>query len=238
MFYYNCGSKFVVDGLNKYFEKYEGSITFVNGEECFVYKYNGMNGVFENYNSFNSVIPNKHKKGGQSSVRFGRIADNIRSQYISRIIEAINKLENSDCNWIFGSRDILDDVIQSKSSIRIKMNFGDYIDFDKHTIQDTHKWIGYMQSNQKNDEKLKRVCELFSKSPELLNFGNDVLVEQDKYRYIYINKKVITLPPDLLTDNKYICFDETSKYYDKLHHFPCIGEYYCVEMHNDNDDEN
>lgn len=97
-FYYNCGSKFVVDFIFQYFDDYDGNIIFTNGEMCIIYKY--ANDNFQIWNSFKSMIYEKHKKGGQSSVRFGRIADNIREKYIITIIENINNTRHKKMNII------------------------------------------------------------------------------------------------------------------------------------------
>jgi hypothetical protein len=52
-------------------------------------------------------------KEDKSSARFGRIADNIRDKYIITIIENINKLSQKS-NWIFGSKNIIDDIYEKK----------------------------------------------------------------------------------------------------------------------------
>lgn len=59
-------------------------IVLVNGNECIITKVNQNNSYMDVriINKVNINLVNKHNKGGQSSVRFGRIVDNIRNKYV------------------------------------------------------------------------------------------------------------------------------------------------------------
>jgi peptide subunit release factor 1 (eRF1) len=86
--YYRCDTKFHLDHIIDMFE--ENTITvgivLVSGNECIISKVNENNSYMDVQiiNKVNIHLVNKHNKGGQSSVRFGRIADNIRSKYVRR----------------------------------------------------------------------------------------------------------------------------------------------------------
>ncbi len=206
MFCYNCGAKFVTDIFDSYYDEYNGTIIFVNGEECIIYKFNGCTGNFEIHNRFASRITNKHNKGGQSSVRFGRIADNIRDKYIITITEHINKLGKNG-NWIFGSKDIINDVFDRKNEITVKLNDGGFLEFNKDTIKDTRKWVSYMKQEEFNDDIYQKTIEYFETCPDLLNFEMNMIDEIEKYEYIIVapshplydqlenNDKIIKLSP-------------------------------------------
>lgn len=222
MFYYNCGSKFVTDVMIPYFEEYSGTIIFVNGEMCIVYKY--TNGRFEIWNSFQSMICSKHNKGGQSSVRFGRIADNIREKFIITIIENINKLSPKS-NYIFGSKDIIDDVFERKPTITVELINGGYVEFDKTTINDTQKWIQYIKNKDNNDDILEKIVTLLDKGEDNLNFELDMIENIDEYEYVVLCPTFPNID-NIEATQKIIKLQQNSKFYGKLRNLVCIGKKY------------
>lgn len=86
-----------------------------------------------------------------------RIVDNSRKNYISKLIENINQLSKTG-NWIFGSKDITDDINERKNEIRVSFGFRGYIEFDKNTINDTKRWISYMKNTISNDSIQIKMC--------------------------------------------------------------------------------
>lgn len=223
-FYYNCGKKFITDFIYEYLEDYDGKIIFVNGEYCVIYKF--MNGHFEIFNIFESRICGKHNKGGQSSARFGRIADNIREKYIITIIENLNKL-NKKSNWIFGSRDIIDDIFERKNNITIDLIDGGFLDFDKKTICDTKKWLKYIKDNSdtSSNDTIENIISLLDKGSNLLNFELDMIQNIDLYEYVILCPK----HPDYdkyENTEKIIKLEQKNKFYSKIKDFICIGKYY------------
>ncbi len=222
-FYYNCGKKFITDFIYEYLEDYDGKIIFVNGELCIIYKF--MNGHFEILNMFESRICGKHNKGGSSSARFGRIADNIRDKYIITIIENINKLNNKS-NWIFGSKDIIDDIFERKNNITIDLNDGGFLEFDKKTICDTKKWLKYIKDNiDLHDITIENIISLLDKGSNLLNFELDMIENIDLYEYIILCPKHPDYDKYENTD-KIIKLELKSKFFYKMKDFVCIGKYY------------
>ena len=222
IFYYNCGSKFTTDFMYQYFDDYNGTIIFVNGELCIIYKY--VNGNFEIWNIFESRICSKHNKGGSSSARFGRIADNIRDKYIITIIENINKLSQKS-NWIFGSKDIIDDIYEKKNNITVELNNGGFLEFDKKTITDTNKWIQYMKNDVLYDDLIEKTVSLIEKGSNLLNFELNMTDMIENYEYI------ILCPNHPEYDNfenteKIIKLQKASKFYGKIKDFICVGKFY------------
>lgn len=235
MFYYNSGSKFITDHFSQYYEEYIGSIIFANGDECLIYKFNGGKGKFEVHKFFNSLIMGKTRQGGSSSARFGRIVDNTRKSYIIKVIENINQLCKNG-NWIFGSKDITNDIMERKNEITINLNFGGYIDFDKSTINDTQRWIKYIKTGDSNDNILGKIIEYFETNPDLLGFDQSILDNLEMYEYIVITP----LHPryrEIQGNEKIIKLIPTSKYYGKIKDFICIGKYYYSEQNVINNDD-
>ena len=241
MFYYNCGNKFITDIFDSYYDEYNGSIIFASGDECIIYKFNA--GVFEQHMRFDSRIGKKHSKGGQSALRFSRIADNEREKYIITLIELINKLSKQG-NWIFGSQDIIDDIYQRKNQIVVNLNNGGFLNFDKTTINDTRRFIQYMKNEEVYDNLFAKTLELFETAPDLLEFNPQMLENIEQFEYVIISPEhplynALNLHP------KVIKLEQSSKFYGKLKQFVCLGKYYFdkqtieqveVVQNNDNDD--
>ena len=224
MFYYNCGSKFVTDIFDKYYDNYNGSIIFVNGDECLIYKFDSSKGKFEVHKAFNSQLMGKTRQGGSSQGRYMRIVDNSRKSYISKLIENINQL-NKIGNWIFGSKDITDDINERKNELRVNLGFGGYIEFDKTTILDTKRWIPHMKNATSNNAVLDQIVTCIETSPDLLNFGNKILDNIELYEYIVVTQTYPKYKQFKQTD-KVIKLLPSDKHYSKLKDFGCIGKYY------------
>lgn len=235
MFYYSCGSKFDVDVCSKYFQSYNGYIVFMSGELCLIYNYDSSLGRFTLNACVESMIPNKHKKGGQSSVRFGRIANNIRERYIITISENINRITNgtTDQAWLFGSNDIMDDVFALNSQHKLfapkYVKRGHHIEFDKTTITTTEYWLQFLKTENTNDETCQEMVECLSKNVNLVSF-DETLYEH--FDYIIVNpmhtdyNRIIEFVTSAEEngDEKIIKLSPNSKYYDKLRGFLLIGK--------------
>lgn len=233
MFYYNCGAKFITDIFESYYDDYNGTVIFIDGKECFIYKFNNSIGNFEIFNHFDSRITNKHNKGGQSSVRFGRIADNICDKYIITIIKNLNKLSKFN-NWIFGSKDIIDDLFERKNEIIVKINNGSYLEFNKDTIKDVRKWISYMKQEEYYDDICKKILEYIDLNPDLLDFEIYMINCIEKYEYIILTPQH-PFYDKIENSDKIIKLSQKSKFYGKLSIYLCIGKYYYSQYNmNDN----
>ena len=237
MFYYNCGCKFVTDIFDSYYDEYIGSIIFVDGCICLMYKFNNSIGKFEIFRSFESAIPKKHKKGGQSSARFGRISDNIRYNFITAIIDNVNKLDNNG-NWIFGSNDITNDMKLRKNEIGVNLNYGGFIDFDKKTIKNTSTLLQFIKKiDDMNYEVFDKIIKYFEMAPEMLDFGDNIFVSPEKYEYIVVNPThKLYIEHEKLND-KIIKLTPSNKYFGKLQGIAYIGVFYFPEQSKLYDDK-
>lgn len=61
-------------------------------------------------------LPNKHRKGGQSSVRFERLGEEARHNYISKVIESIIRIYPSDVPIVIGGPASLKDKMAERLS--------------------------------------------------------------------------------------------------------------------------
>jgi hypothetical protein len=230
IFYYNCGNKFKIDNVEKYISSYNGTIIFANGDECIIYQ---IKDKFVKYKHLNANLIKRHKKGGQSSLRFSRLAEESRQQYITHIIDYLNSLQTAGSpnnNWIFGSGEILDMIFESKSKIYVEIIRGGFLDFNSKTIDDFSRWIRYLDNSNPNDKTnikmeniLKQFVSALDTEPDLLEFDQ---TNQSNTKY-YIKKNPSKTDID---SNKYICLNSNSEYYNRLCMFDYIGlRYYKLD---------
>jgi len=84
-FYYECSKKFSIHIYEELFtKKGQGNIILISGDECIIYEYNGF---FRKLKSINANLIKRHSKGGQSSIRFSRLAEESRLHYVTHSID-------------------------------------------------------------------------------------------------------------------------------------------------------
>lgn len=223
MFYYSCSKTFEIERIRKYvISNIDGSIIFVNGDECLLYQF--IDGEFKKINTLNANLVKRHNKGGYSANRFARIAEESRQVYITRVHDKIRELK-TETNWIFGSNEIRDMVLTKNT--HIKLNDGGFLDFNNNTIKQTKKWIEYLTVKNNNDTQYQEIIDYLSQNPDYLDFDPK---NQDTMKY-FINRK----NQDKLKPNQ-ILLDHTSKYYSQLVIFDYIGvKYFNYEIDDDID---
>jgi peptide chain release factor subunit 1 len=88
---YLCDSKFHTDDLKSLLEDDETfGFIVVDGHGCLFGKLQGNNR--EIVSKFNVELPKKHRKGGQSSVRFARLRIHARQGYVKKVCESITNI--------------------------------------------------------------------------------------------------------------------------------------------------
>lgn len=90
-FLYRCDNKFAVEPLNELFEDSEVfGFIIIDGHSCLYAKISGQNK--EIIHKFEVDLPKKHRKGGQSSARFGRLRIEKRHNYVRKVAEQATQL--------------------------------------------------------------------------------------------------------------------------------------------------
>ncbi len=213
-FSYKCLNKFIVDNVYEYLKIYDGSITFANGDTFYIYVHGECG--FEQIKSKKVDLGTRHRRGGQSQHRFERNYDIIKDYYIGLIAEeTMNISLHSENNWIFGSLDVIGKVVIKNP----KLQNGGFIDFNGRTINDTKKWLNYLNNDdkliKKEDLKLEEILTLLQIDPDRLDFDK---TNKDFVDYYLINEdKPIDCPQNA------IYLNTRHKNYDKLFEFPYIG---------------
>jgi peptide subunit release factor 1 (eRF1) len=216
-FIYNCGSKFETSILEMEIKKNNNIYYFIliNGYETYIYKYDGTFRIIER---INGNLIKRQKKGGQSSVRFSRLAEESRHIYITRIIDKINILcKNGKETWIFGSKELKNDLLNSKMLL-IKLLTNDRFNvINDNFINENKKELEniMLKHDDINEKIIKEVCELIDKNPDMLVFGDEI--NEDNCEII------ITINNNKL-NKKTICVSEQSKYYSIVKLYQQIGK--------------
>lgn len=218
IFSYNCSNKFDTDIIQKYLISYSGSIIFANGKECIIYEYVNQ---FVKRKHINANLIKRHKKGGQSQLRFSRLADESRVHYVSYIIDNLNKITTTN-NWLFGSDEITSMILEKKNNINILLKNGGFINFDCSTISNTGFWLKYLTEpeDNANDKIYEEIISYLDKNPDYLDFDpkNASLMKW------FITK--LELNDELLNLDTHIKLISTSKFYERLNIFDYIGVKY------------
>ncbi len=217
IFFYNCSDKFVTDIAIKYMKTLNGSIIFANGDECLIYTFEGS--TFKKIKQINAHLQKRQKKGGSSSARIARLAEETRHRYVIQIMDSINLIDNG---WLFGSNEITGLILEKKTDL----NYGGFLLFNHDTIKNSKMWIEYLnidkQKLEKEDKLLKQIIENLEINIDILDF--DINNKNDMEYYMLHE-----------SDNKENCItlNKNNKYYGELHKFEYIG----VKFFNYSQDE-
>jgi len=223
-FYYKCNKHFDTDRFTQLFTtKPIGHVVFIDGEECMIYQYNGN---WKKIKSITANLTKRHTKGGQSSVRFSRLAEESRANYITRVVDWINQLITiNKNNFVFGGRELKAQLLASPE-LKISFKTDDvYHVFNDRTIHECY--FGQIMINPifGENRKIDNIIEFLNIDPDYLLFSiedihekmNDVEyivnIHLENTEKIFPNKQVIKLPTD-------------HAHYAKLKDFIVIGKLY------------
>lgn len=230
-FYYSCDRTFHLDQYDKMFEKKSlGYVIFIDGKECIIYKYDG---IWTRVKYFDALLIKRQRKGGQSSVRFSRLAEESRLHYITHIVDILNELitDNQSINYIFGGEE-LKEMLLTCSNLKPKLKTESaYHSFNRDTINEPY-FLTLMNKCNNDDlhDITKKIVEHIEIEPEYLLFSMDEIMKQLKnIEYILtIDDKYIN-PYKLEIEgytNKIYHLMTNSPSYEKLHNFQIIGKLY------------
>jgi hypothetical protein len=211
--------------------KHDGSIVFANGSDCYIYEW--FAGKFNKIKHINANLIKRHKKGGQSSVRFARLAEESRLHYVTHVIDYLNQIKTKN-NWIFGSNEIVNMIMERKSDIHIKLTNGGFYNFNDTSITNTEYWLSYIQQKNNYDKYYEKILLYLDTDPDRLDF-DPINIEQMEYYICDINKLFNKINGNKINENKnkQIPLDIKSKYYSRLQMFTYIGvKYFNYDLTN------
>ncbi len=231
LFIYNCSHKFDTSLISKYMEKHSGSIIFANGSDCYIYEWNG--GKFNKIKHINANLIKRHKKGGQSSIRFARLAEESRLHYVTHVVDYLNQIQTIN-NWIFGSDEIVKMIMERKSEINISLSNGGFFNFNDTSISNTEYWLNYIEKKNNYDKYYEKILYYLNTDIDRLDFD---INNKDQMEF-YIEQKQSTNQSinQLNSDNKQIPLLVDSKFYGRLQIFEYVGvKYFAYDIIEDND---
>lgn len=213
MFYYNCGKTFIIDRFLPLFNEIDGYIIFANGDVCHIYKFEH---TFVKIKSLNANLIKRQRKGGQSAVRFSRLAEESRHEYVIRVIDSINglcrgEIDSSCCLspcYLFGSKEITKMILE-RSELLVKVVNCGFLDFNDDTIKNTNTWLNYLKKKtNSNDNAIEEIVLFLDTNVDMLDFDEN---NKEEMKY-YLTREMIE--------------EYQGKYYDRIKMFNYIGVKY------------
>jgi hypothetical protein len=176
-FYYKCDRYFHLEQYDKSFEQQPmGYVVFIDGNECIIYQYNG---IWTRLKYFDALLVKRQRKGGQSSLRFSRLAEESRMHYITYIVDNVNMIitDPKSINYVFGGEELKNMFL---SDTRLKSKFkseSTYHTFDRDTINEPYF---IMLMNKINNDDINKITQEIIKyrdtEPDFLLFSMDEIM--------------------------------------------------------------
>lgn len=225
-FYYKCDRLFHLEQYDKMFEKKSsGHVVFIDGTECIVYKYDGL---WTRMKYFDALLVKRQSKGGQSSVRFARLAEESRDHYITHVVDTLNEVitDNKSINYVFGG-DELKKMLLTRTDLKAKFKTESaYHTFNRETIYEPY-FVALM--NTVNNDDINKIAQqivtYIEVEPEYLLFSpTEIAMQKDNVEYVLIISE--KLSEFELGDKKIYKLNIDNLLYGRLNGFQIIGKLY------------
>lgn len=161
--YYRCCNKFHTWKIEEFYkiqvlEKIQ-ILILINGDDALVYTVS-LGGMIKLLNRTCGLLIKRQRKGGQSSIRFARLAEESRHSYLCKVIDLLVKSEINTTTKIVisGSRELGQDLekLLIKRSWKDACYFDKWINFDftfvKRNEAEILKFFDSLERNQKEIE--------------------------------------------------------------------------------------
>ena len=111
-FSYTCDRTFDTAPLQDLFLVGEDMVLLLlNGKEALIYKRPNVMTPWNKQKTITSCLVKRHSKGGQSALRFSRLAEESREGYITRIQDALQTSSQVNC-FVYGSKELKQQFLQ------------------------------------------------------------------------------------------------------------------------------
>jgi hypothetical protein len=230
-FYYRCSDKFEIDRFINLFEDNNSRnifITLVDGNQCIIYELN--KGQLIKKSQLNANLIKRHKKGGQSAVRFGRLAEESRQTYITLIMDKLKIYINNNPCLLFGSNE-LTKMLMDYNNNRLNIYNGGFIDMNNkqscnqilNTIYISDVYL-QLVNNEEDIYMLEEIVKCLDMNVEMLDFD---INNKDKMKY--------WLDKDKLDKQANFKNGTFIHLYERLYIFDYIGlKYYKDQIYEEN----
>ena len=227
-FYYKCDRRFHLDQYEKLFEqKPMGYVVFIDGNECIIYQYNG---IWTRLKYFDALLIKRQRKGGQSSVRFSRLAEESRMHYITHIVDEINIIitDTKSINYVFGGEE-LKMMFLSDSNLKPKFKTESlYHTFNRDTIYEPY-FLTLM--NKVNNDEVNQISQqlltYIETDPDFLLFSLDeIMTNIQQIEYIFIISKGMGQVAVMVPDKTCYHLNIENPLFGRFKGFDIIGKLY------------
>eukprot|EP00762_Andalucia_godoyi_P007978 ANDGO_03487.mRNA.1 Eukaryotic peptide chain release factor subunit 1 len=176
-------------------------------------------------------IAKRHKKGGQSSLRFARLAEESRQAYVQECVDAVHAALKPDYPiFAFGSEELLSMLLASKACLveLIRKQAGPSVRSDspfgvaKSTVQE---WMAAWKEQHKETPAVERFQELVHRHPDMLVFGVAEALQHavDCRSFICTTQVFHTLNEDPAIQEKCVEIRTESPHYAWIRAFGIVG---------------
>lgn len=192
--FYVCDKRFHLDSiLEMYKEEHVNGIVFVDGESYAFYMVYKSGDHMESKKILSDEVDlaKRHRKGGQSQLRFSRLRDQSEQHYISKLSELVIKTFMTDNNTkylierlviagpskkkvLLAENELVNQFFHDKIELVTTTNLND------QTIYDIINSTRNIFNNQQMDIETKlmeKIQDLIQTNPDLLVFGQDEIIE-------------------------------------------------------------
>lgn len=227
-FRYECSKKFNTEQFEHLFKSSAfGHVIFISGQNCVIFEYDGS---WKKIKSLSANLIKRHHKGGQSSVRFSRLAEESRAIYVTHVVDWINQLITSDHNnYVFGGNE-LKNLLISNASLKIHLITDDkYYTFDDTTIYDEYFKTLICNPVFSENTKINQIVEYIERNPDYLLFSKDEIVENlDDVEYIILINNNGNIDIKSFGNKNVIILPTNHHLYGKLKSYNVIGKLYYI----------
>lgn len=230
-FVYRCDDKFDIEEWKKLFLPMKNvcGLVFVSGDVSILYQCQNSKEdiVLEKVAQIKSSLINRQKKGGQSSVRFSRLAEESRHRYVSAVMDTMKKKwSNTITMYLFGSRELRNSLcclIKKTNSFKSVQETDELLRWNEQswTKQDLLPIIS--KGDKRECDKIKSVFELLKKNPDWLQFGKEINEKECEYIITCSTKKCL----------REIVVDSSNPFYTELCKYGTIGKRYFLATETD-----
>jgi peptide subunit release factor 1 (eRF1) len=244
-FIYDCGSKFNLDPIKDLFTENEskgevplGYLLLVSGDSTAIFDITN----FKIITTISGRLAKRQKKGGQSSVRFSRIAEESRHSYIIRIADELKKLTPA-CKFVFlfGARELSHDLSDFLAKNHKDLFHSIVLDdtrwhsfengfhfFVNQHRQEIKQIISQHILCEKTSGRLEETKRLLTSNSDYLLFGKQEILDNiDQLEWIIIISPV-DCDETKFPQDKLVKCDKNSSCYTTFASYDFIGKLYYV----------
>ena len=227
-FYYKCDRYFHLEQYDKLFEqKPMGYVIFIDGNECIIYQFNG---IWTRLKYFDALLVKRQRKGGQSSVRFSRLAEESRMHYITHIVDEVNAFitDTKSINYVFGGEE-LKNMFLSNSDLKPKFKTESlYHTFNRDTIYEPYFLTIMNKVNNDDINKItQQIVTFIDTEPDFLLFSLDeIMINIQQIEFVLIVSHSMRQVAELIPNKTCHLLNIENPLFGRFKGFDIIGKLY------------